>query len=201
MKVISIGRGTDCQVVFDEPTISRRHAILKIYPWGKMELVDMGQNGTFVNGVKLSSNVPYPVSRKDVISFAHVRQLDWNMIPDPLRFVKWGMLAALVVALLVGAVVFFKSCNDEPVQPEPEPPMTTQSGNNPAEKEPEATENVKDKPAENVEPQKTPRLKDLPVKKKKKVEDKKEKEEDKKKEEENKKETEEKPKEQTPVYF
>ena len=88
MKVISIGRGTDCQIVFDEPTISRRHAILKIYPWGKMELVDMGQNGTFVNGVKLSSNVPYPVTRKDVISFAHVRQLDWNMVPDPLRFVK-----------------------------------------------------------------------------------------------------------------
>ncbi len=147
MKVISIGRGTDCQIVFDEPTISRRHAILKIYPWGKMELVDMGQNGTFVNGVKLSSNVPYPVTRKDVISFAHVRQLDWNMVPDPLRFVKWGLLAAIGIAVLIGVIVFVKSL-DKPAVPEQEVPEEVQSGNKPVDKSgvatPEQKEDVKE---------------------------------------------------------
>ena len=50
MKVISIGRGEDCNIVLPENVISRRHAILKIHATGKMELIDMGQNGTFVNG-------------------------------------------------------------------------------------------------------------------------------------------------------
>ena len=71
MKVISIGRGTDCQVVLDEPTISRRHAILKIYPWGKMELVDMGQNGTFVNGTIIPKDKYVKLNKGDKITIGN----------------------------------------------------------------------------------------------------------------------------------
>lgn len=198
MKVISIGRGTDCQVVLDEPTISRRHAILKIYPWGKMELVDMGQNGTFVNGVKLSSNVPYPVTRKDVISFAHVRQLDWNMVPDPLRYLKWGTLALLIIALLIGGVLFVRSLQIDTPVVQPEQSEGTQQVDQPANKEGDAKNESNVESAENVKKEEKtifPKLKDLPStsNKKKKVEE--------KPKEEPKEKKEEKPKENTPVYL
>ena len=71
MKTITIGRGDGCQIFIDDDLISRRHAILKISTFGKMEIVDMGKNGTFVNGIRLRPNVPVPVKRKDIISFAN----------------------------------------------------------------------------------------------------------------------------------
>lgn len=123
MKVISIGRGEDCNIVFPDSTISRRHAILKIYATGKMEIVDMGQNGTFVNGVKLSPNTPYPITRKDVVSFAHVRQLDWSQIPDELKYFRYIVIACVAVILIVGGSILanrFLTGSDPkaPVQPE-----------------------------------------------------------------------------------
>ena len=123
MKVISIGRGEDCNIVFPDSTIRRRHAILKIYATGKMEIVDMGQNGTFVNGVKLSPNTPYPVTRKDVVSFAHVRQLDWSQIPDELKYFRYIVIACVAVILIVGGSILASRFLTEsepkaPVQPE-----------------------------------------------------------------------------------
>ena len=103
MKVISIGRGEDCNIVLSDNVISRRHAILKIHATGKMELIDMGQNGTFVNGIKLTPNVPYPVTRKDIVSFAHVKQLDWSLIPNTTliyRYIALGIISALVIAII-----------------------------------------------------------------------------------------------------
>ena len=73
MKILTIGRDESCNIVLSDSTVSRRHAILKIHATGKMEIISMGQNGTFVNGVKLKSDTAYPVTRKDVVSFAHVR--------------------------------------------------------------------------------------------------------------------------------
>ena len=107
MKVISIGRGEDCNIVLPENVISRRHAILKIYATGKMELIDMGQNGTFVNGIKLTPNIPYPVTRKDVVSFAHVRQLDWSLVPNTMRIYRYIALGAVLAGAIVVAIVFF----------------------------------------------------------------------------------------------
>lgn len=103
MKVISIGRDEDCTIVFQDNVISRRHAILKIHATGKMEIVDMGQNGTFVNGVKLNPNTPYPVSRKDVVSFAHVRQLDWSLVPNQFKY-YWYILIVCVLAVIITGV-------------------------------------------------------------------------------------------------
>lgn len=102
MKVISIGRDEDCTIVFQDNVISRRHAILKIHATGKMEIVDMGQNGTFVNGVKLNPNMPYPVSRKDVVSFAHVRQLDWSLIPNQFKYYWYILIVCVLAAIIIG---------------------------------------------------------------------------------------------------
>ena len=93
MKILTIGRDESCNIVLSDSTVSRRHAILKIHATGKMEIISMGQNGTFVNGVKLKSDTAYPVTRKDVVSFAHVRQLDWNQIPDVQRYYRYGIMA------------------------------------------------------------------------------------------------------------
>jgi pSer/pThr/pTyr-binding forkhead associated (FHA) protein len=41
MRTLSIGRGEGCDIFIDDYRISRRHALLKIYPFGKMEIVDL----------------------------------------------------------------------------------------------------------------------------------------------------------------
>lgn len=108
MKIITIGRGEDCNIILSDPVISRKHALLKIYPTGKMEIVDMGQNGTYVNGVRLAPNTPYPVTRKDVISFAQVRQLDWKSVPDNMLYIKY-VLAGVAVILVLVLALFIKN--------------------------------------------------------------------------------------------
>lgn len=108
MKVYSIGREHGCDIFINDNTdvISRRHAVLNVSPSGKMTIVDQSHNGTYVNGIRISTNVPVPVTRKDNISFAHVARLDWNMVPKGnsaiLRYVVIGVVALVAV---IGGVV------------------------------------------------------------------------------------------------
>lgn len=69
MKVYSIGREHGCDILINDNTdvISRRHAVLNVSPSGKMTIVDQSHNGTYVNGIRISPNVPVPVTRKDNI--------------------------------------------------------------------------------------------------------------------------------------
>lgn len=103
MNTYTIGRDANCHIQFADSQISRRHALIKVYPTGKMELVDMSTNGTYVNGIKVVSNKSIPVTRKDSIVFAHVGQLDWKEIPNPLRwlyYLGFAVVAFLVIILL-----------------------------------------------------------------------------------------------------
>lgn len=107
MKVYSIGRDAACNIVIDDNTdvISRRHAILNVAPSGKMTIVDQSHNGTYVNGIRISSNVPVPVTRKDNISFAHVARLDWNQIPNTsASIIRWGIIGVIALVLVGGGV-------------------------------------------------------------------------------------------------
>ena len=101
MKIISIGRGEDCDIrlVDENNLISRNHAILRIHSSGKMDIVSSGQNGTFKNGQPIKNGVPVAVTRKDHISFAHERDLDWTMVKNPVR--PWIVALYSVLALLV----------------------------------------------------------------------------------------------------
>ena len=102
MKTITIGRGDGVDIFIDDEMISRRHALLRIYASGKMEIVDMGKNGTFVNGVKLKPNVPFPVKRKDVVNFAEVSRLNWSQVPDNTKYFKIGaIIIGAIIALLI----------------------------------------------------------------------------------------------------
>ena len=102
MKTYSIGRDPGCDIVINDTTdvISRRHAILNISPSGKMTIVDQSTNGTYINGIKISSNAPVPVTRKDTISFAHVAKLDWGQVPSSNKVAKFVILGTLALVIL-----------------------------------------------------------------------------------------------------
>lgn len=104
MKIIVIGRGEDADVRIEDSLISRRHATIKMLPMGKMEIRDLSKNGTFVNGIRLAVNKPVRITRKDVVSFARVSQLDWKEIPDPMKPYR---IAAIVVAALIVILLLF----------------------------------------------------------------------------------------------
>ncbi|MBQ8457281.1 MAG: FHA domain-containing protein [Prevotella sp.] len=121
MKTITIGRGEGCHIYIDDELMSRRHAIIKIPTFGGMEIVDMSKNGTFVNGVRLRPNVPFPVKRTDVVNFADVAQLDWSQVPNPMKYYKLGaaIVGGLVVLLL--AIFLLKNLLSTSEEPSPKP--------------------------------------------------------------------------------
>lgn len=106
MKSYSIGRDNACDIVLNDHTdvISRRHAVLTVSSSGKMTITDQSTNGTYINGQKISPNVPVPVTRKDSVSFAHVSTLDWNMIPKSSQWLTY-LLVGLGMAAIVAACV------------------------------------------------------------------------------------------------
>lgn len=125
MKTYSIGRDLGCDIVINDTTdvVSRRHALLNVASSGKMTIIDQSSNGTYVNGIKISKNVPVPVTRKDTVSFAHIAKLNWNLVPkaDGWKNLLIGFLVFLFVAVLGGAIYYFLHKNPEP---EPKPQIT-----------------------------------------------------------------------------
>lgn len=108
-KVYTIGRDPSCDIVIVDNTdvVSRVHASLKVKGGGKFILVDQGRNGTYVNGIRMSQNEEIPVTRKDVISFAHIADLDWNQVPkEKSKGLLWGTIG-LAVILILGIIGYF----------------------------------------------------------------------------------------------
>lgn len=120
MKVYSIGREIGCDIIINDSTdvISRRHAILNVSPSGKMTIVDQSHNGTYVNGIRISQNVPVPVTRKDNISFAHIARLDWNQVPNSNATVmKYIAMSFIAILLVAGGVIGYHSLDHKNSQP------------------------------------------------------------------------------------
>ncbi len=108
MKRVTIGRNPSCDIVIDNQMVSRNHALLNIYPTGKLEIVSMGTNGTKVKGNLISNGQRYPLKRGDDVVFAGSSYLDWSLVPDPMRvwrILGWAIAGALVLALLVWGVI------------------------------------------------------------------------------------------------
>lgn len=122
--LFTIGRDPQSDIVINDSTdiVSRLHATIRI-EGSKMFLIDQSQNGTYVNGMRMSANEEIPVSREDVISFANVCELDWSLLPDPRKdmFRKLTIIASviLVVLLAIVAVLYFTGYwnNPEPSVP------------------------------------------------------------------------------------
>ena len=124
---ITIGRETGNTIVLNDPTdvTSRQHAVLTVMPSGKMTITDTSANGTYINGQRISSNVPVPVTRKDTVSFAHQISLDWKQVPKAglwLKYLVVGLGVAAVASLI--AIFWPKLFPPEPVNPDtPKPPV------------------------------------------------------------------------------
>ena len=111
MNTYSIGRDLNCDIVINDSTdvISRRHALLNVTSSGKMTIIDQSSNGTYVNGIRITQNVPVPVTRKDIISLAHVVKLDWNQIPKSDLWMKYAIGAVAAIVVIISIVVGLKS--------------------------------------------------------------------------------------------
>lgn len=158
-KIYTIGRDEGCDIVIQDNTdvISRLHATIRIEPNDKIFLTDQSRNGTYINGMKMSSNVEIPISRKDVVSFAHIRNLDWSLVPkNKSNKLKTTFIVAPFL-LLIGIACYFiwginKQALLEPLKPtlvKVTTPDTTTSKDSVIE-EPKATVQEKSKPKELV---------------------------------------------------
>ena len=117
MKVYSIGREEGCDIIINDNSdvISRRHATLNVTSSGKMTIIDLSHNGTYVNGIRISQNVPVPVTRKDNVSFAHVARLDWNLIPNTSAvIIRWTIIGVLALLLIIGGIWGFNAWSGDP---------------------------------------------------------------------------------------
>ena len=70
-----------------------------------MTLIDQSSNGTYVNGIRISPNVPVPVTRKDIISLAHVAKLDWNQVPKSNQWIKY-VVGGIIAVVVIFAIIF-----------------------------------------------------------------------------------------------
>lgn len=103
---LTIGREESCDIIISDNSdvISRRHAILNIDSYGRMTITDLSTNGTYVNGIRIASNVPVPVTKKDTVSLAHVSQLDWSRVSAPNLILKRALFGLLLAVIFVCAV-------------------------------------------------------------------------------------------------
>ena len=131
-KIYTIGRDEGCDIVIPDSTdvISRLHATIRVESNDKIYLIDQSRNGTYVNGMKMSSNVEIPVSRKDVVSFAHIYNLDWSLVPkhkgNALKIALIILASLIVMTGIAYAVISHLNkpeTNDTPIE-EPESQFT-----------------------------------------------------------------------------
>lgn len=79
-----VGAASDCNIVVSEPGVSGRHCRLTLQQDGKYILEDLAsRNGTYVNGFKLTANVPVFVAPTDAVLLAGVVPLRWPPSSTP----------------------------------------------------------------------------------------------------------------------
>lgn len=109
--IYTIGRDASCDIILQDPSnvVSRVHATLRVGKRGKYTISDQSMNGTYVNGIRIAQGVEFPVSRKDVISFAHQLDFDWSLIPNVAlrrKIVVFSIIAGLLLAGALGYGVY-----------------------------------------------------------------------------------------------
>lgn len=117
MKSFTIGREDSSNIIISDPSkmVSRHHATLTVNGT-KMTIMDHSSNGTFINGIKISSNTPVPVTRKDVVSFANIYDLDWNRIPNPANKIVAICCSAFIAIAAIVAATYYVVQHKEDVQ-------------------------------------------------------------------------------------
>lgn len=131
-KVYTIGRDPQSDIVINDSSdvVSRLHATIRV-DGSKMFLIDQSQNGTYVNGMRMSANEEIPITRKDTISFANVAEFDWTLIPDPkksqIKSIGIVVVSLIAIAAIVFGLLYFKSEKGKTTNEEPKTTLTTDS--------------------------------------------------------------------------
>lgn len=115
MKVITIGRSVENDVVLNDMSVSRFNTQIVFSDKGEYSVVDMGSaNGTYVNGCRISGECP--LKPGDVVMVANV-QIDWQSLvkggvlvdpPSAKGRNSWVLsliLGIVSLALIVGVVI------------------------------------------------------------------------------------------------
>lgn len=128
-KIYTIGRDEGCDIVIPDNTdvISRLHATIRIEANDKIFLTDQSRNGTYVNGMKMSSNVEVPISRKDVVSFAHIHNLDWSLVPKQKNNKLKIFFITTLILVIIGIVCYFILGAKKQVLSDPPKPTSVES--------------------------------------------------------------------------
>ncbi|MGZ3460311.1 MAG: FHA domain-containing protein [Archangium sp.] len=81
---LGVGRLPDCDLVLDETSVSKRHAVLGWNePQGRCSVKDLGStNGTFLNGHRLGTREA-TLKNGDILSFGNVQF--WYLLTDTLH--------------------------------------------------------------------------------------------------------------------
>lgn len=127
--VVTVGRAAACDVVVDDDSVSARHARLE-YEQGTWRITDLQSvNGTAVEGVKLSPDVPTPLPYGATVRLGGVRlqfreaegaDVDAaraGYVPPEAprtlreersgaRFPLWLVLLVLLIAVVIGMIVY-----------------------------------------------------------------------------------------------
>lgn len=106
-KILTIGRDAQCDICLPDDTdiTSRQHAILEVGRNGRYFITDNSRNGTYVNGIRIASGERTAVCRNDSVSFAHISDLDWNLVPVDRTWLRILLISVAAVLVLAGAGV------------------------------------------------------------------------------------------------
>lgn len=80
---IVIGKSDNCEVYINSSIVSKQHAQLVHNLNNELFLIDLGStNGTYINGRKIQSGVPYPISENDLVEFTSSGSVKLVFNPD-----------------------------------------------------------------------------------------------------------------------
>lgn len=107
MKRMIVGRGVDCDIVIpdEKDNVSRHHMVITFNLLGKMKVSDTSTNGTFINGNRMLKGASIPVTQADNIRLGDNWIFDWNLVKDPYKKTRIGILIGIILLILAGVGV------------------------------------------------------------------------------------------------
>lgn len=112
MRVITVGRASDNDVVIQDPKVSRHHAQIVQQDDGCIYLIDLeSSNGTFVNGNRVYGR--YYLHIGDSVRVNH-HIIDWQKYFEPkkMRNTLWVIVLSILVILgVIGTIIYFINDN------------------------------------------------------------------------------------------
>src|SRR5712672_3182231 len=119
-----LGRDKGCDVVLDDASVSRRHAVLEEDGKGGLRLRDLASaNGTFLDGVRIGQR-GVPASFGARLRFGDVELQLAADAPTAFPARRRALVVVGAVAMFVGAALFLRGRPSGAARPSPAPSAT-----------------------------------------------------------------------------